>query len=70
MINNNLDDILKKRRITQEAIATKIGINRSQMNRIINCKCVPSLRTAMDIASFLNIKVEDIWSKPATQGKA
>lgn len=47
--------------ITQEELATKIGVTRKTINTIENGKFVPSTILAIRLAKFFEIKVEELF---------
>jgi putative transcriptional regulator len=47
--------------LTQEELATKIGVTRKTINTIENGKYVPSTILAIRLARFFGIKVEDLF---------
>ena len=47
--------------ITQEELASKIGVTRKTINTIENGKYVPSTILAIRIARFFEIKVEELF---------
>jgi putative transcriptional regulator len=47
--------------ITQEVLASEIGVTRKTINTIENGKFVPSTILAIRLARFFNIKVEELF---------
>jgi putative transcriptional regulator len=47
--------------LTQEELATKIGVTRKTINTIENGKFVPSTILAIRLARFFEIKVEELF---------
>jgi putative transcriptional regulator len=47
--------------ITQDELASKIGVTRKTINTIENGKFVPSTVLAIRLARFFEIKVEDLF---------
>lgn len=47
--------------LTQEELATKIGVTRKTINTIENGKFVPSTILAIKLARFFEIKVEELF---------
>jgi len=47
--------------ITQEALATEIGVTRKTINTIENGKFVPSTILAIKLANFFEITVEELF---------
>jgi putative transcriptional regulator len=50
-----------KRDLTQEELASKIGVTRKTINTIENGKFVPSTILAIRLARFFEIKVEELF---------
>ncbi len=49
------------RNLTQEELASKIGVTRKTINTIENGKFVPSTILAIRLARFFEIKVEELF---------
>ena len=47
--------------VTQEELATKIGVTRKTINTIENGKFVPSTILAIRLARYFEIKVEELF---------
>lgn len=47
--------------VTQDELASKIGVTRKTINTIENGKFVPSTILAMRLAKFFEIKVEELF---------
>ncbi len=47
--------------LTQEELATHIGVTRKTINTIENCKFIPSTVLAIRLARFFEIKVEELF---------
>lgn len=47
--------------ITQEELASKIGVTRKTINTIETCKFVPSTILAIRLARFFEVKVEELF---------
>ena len=54
--------IRKEKGLTQEEIARNTGINRSYYGLIENGNRNPSLKVAIRIAGFLNVKLKEIFT--------
>jgi putative transcriptional regulator len=50
------------RNITQEELATQIGVTRKTINTIETSKFVPSTILAIKLARFFEIKVEELFT--------
>lgn len=65
MENFELQNQIKVQRaiknLTQEELATKIGVTRKTINTIENGKFVPSTILAIRLARFFEIKVEELF---------
>jgi DNA-binding XRE family transcriptional regulator len=59
MIKNNLKDVCKKQNITFYGLSKGIGISPSTVYKYK--KVVPCLETAIIIANFLKIPINEIW---------
>jgi putative transcriptional regulator len=66
MGNQELSNQIKVQRamknITQEELATHIGVTRKTINTIETGKFVPSTILAIKLARFFEIKVEELFS--------
>lgn len=51
----------KKRRMSQAELAEKVGVRRETIGRLEKGKYNPSLKLAMDIATALKAKVDDLF---------
>lgn len=47
--------------LTQEGLATKLGVTRATINSIENGKYDPSLKLAFQIAQFFKVNIEDVF---------
>ena len=65
MENNELKNHIKVQRaiknLTQEELASKIGVTRKTINTIENGKFIPSTVLAIRLARFFEIRVEDLF---------
>ena len=55
-----LEEILTERGLKKSYVAKKVGISNSAMSNILKGG-MPHLDTALRIARFLGLKIEDIW---------
>lgn len=60
-MKNRLKVLRAERNMTQEDLATIIGVSRQTINAIEKEKFDPSLPTAFRIASLFNLQIEDIF---------
>ena len=60
-MRNKLAVIRKENRITQEELATAVGVTRQTVYAIEKGKFVPTVVTAIKIAQFFGLTVEDIF---------
>lgn len=56
-----IKDLRKKKDLTQEDLAAKLGISRQSLISLEQSKSLPSLGLAMEIADFFEREVEDIF---------
>ena len=69
-IKNRLKEILNEKNISQNQLVEKTGLGKSAISNIINNKQNATLETALDIAKYLNVSVEDIFYKQKSQNEA
>ncbi|MFD0869468.1 DNA-binding transcriptional repressor PuuR [Chlamydia abortus] len=60
-MKNNIRDIRKTMRISQEELANKCGVTRQTINAIENDKYDPSLSLAFKLAIHLGTKVDQLF---------
>ncbi|MCM3567888.1 helix-turn-helix transcriptional regulator [Neobacillus mesonae] len=62
-----LNEILKKKKMSQVELALKLGMKKQQINAYANNETTMSYKTAKNIAFQLNVQMEDlydfIWSE-------
>ncbi|MDH4419969.1 helix-turn-helix transcriptional regulator [Bacillus cereus] len=58
---NNINNLRKEKGITQEDLASKVGITRAYLSNLENGKHKPSLNVALKIANILESTVEKIF---------
>ena len=63
-LNNRLKVLRAERNLTQENLATLIGVTRKTINTIERAVYVPSTELALKLAHALDVPVEDIFSLP------
>lgn len=61
-IHSTLHLIRKERRLTQEQVASQVGVTRQTIIAIEKGDYTPSVYLALALAAFFNIKVEEIFS--------
>ncbi len=54
---------------TQEELANSIGVSRQTIHAIERNKFVPSVQTALKLADYFNLKVEELFQLEEKQGK-
>lgn len=62
-----LADILDKRRMTQQDLADKTGLNKQEISDYIHKRKCMSLRTARTIAKALNCYMDDLYEWISTK---
>jgi putative transcriptional regulator len=60
-MKNNIKELRKQLKLTQEEIAEKVGVTRQTMNAIENNKYSPTLELAMQLALIFNKSVEEVF---------
>lgn len=61
-LGNRLKVLRAERDLTQEALAEAVGVTRKSINAIEKKRMVPSVVTALKLASVLGVPVEEIFS--------
>lgn len=61
MLVNSLRDIRTRKEIPQNILAESVGVSRQTIHAIETGKYIPSVELCLKIASFLGLKVEDIF---------
>ena len=61
---NNLEEIRKMAKLTQEELSVKAEVSRKSINAIENGVYVPSTVLALKISKTLNCNVEDLFKLP------
>ena len=61
VFKNRLKVLRAEKNITQDVLADSIGVTRKTINTIETGKFVPTAITALKIAAFFNVKVEDVF---------
>ncbi len=60
-MKNNINEIIRKKNMTQGHLALKVGVKREYLNRIINRKITPSVSLGIRIAKALKVPVEELF---------
>ena len=60
-IANGLKELRAKRKLTQEELATAVGVTRATINYIENEEYRPSLELAFLLARFFGKRIEEIF---------
>jgi putative transcriptional regulator len=60
-VNNNINQIIRQRKMTQADLAKMVGVKREYINRIINRKVTPTVPLGMRIARALEVPMEDLF---------
>ncbi len=63
-LKNNLAEIRKSARLTQQKLSERAEVSRKSINAIENGIYVPSTVLSLKIAKTLNCKVEDLFKLP------
>ena len=53
--------LMKKKRITQKALAEKTGVGQPAISNMVNRRCRPQQRTVARFAEALEVSVEELW---------
>jgi putative transcriptional regulator len=61
-LHNRVGEIRNQIGFPQMALADRVGIHRSHLHRIELGEVVPSVVVALQIARYLNVAIEDIFS--------
>ena len=62
-IVNKVREKRKEQHLTQEDLANKVGVTRKTILSLEKGSYIPSLLLAMDLASALNIKIDQLFFK-------
>ena len=60
-LHNRLKEIRNTRQLTQADLAEMVGVSRKTINTVENGIFVPSTVLALNLATALNLRVEDIF---------
>ena len=61
VLKNNLPKIRREKRISQEKLASMVGVSRNTISSIETLQFVPTAKLALLIAIALDLKFEDIF---------
>lgn len=61
VLKNNLPKIRHEKRISQEKLASMVGVSRNTISSIETLQFVPTAKLALLIAIALDLKFEDIF---------
>ncbi|MCB0730518.1 MAG: helix-turn-helix transcriptional regulator [Ignavibacteriae bacterium] len=60
-LNNRLKVLRAEKNVTQEELGNACGLSRQSINAIEKGKYVPTIVSALKIAKYFNVSVEDIF---------
>jgi putative transcriptional regulator len=60
-MNNQLAKIREQKQITQQELASAVGVSRNHISKIENGKYTGSIRVLSRIAKELDVKMDDIF---------
>jgi putative transcriptional regulator len=60
-LNNRIKDLRKKNGITQEDLASTVGVTRQTIISLENGKYNASLQLAYNIAKYFKVTIEDVF---------
>lgn len=69
MLSNNLKSIRKSRKITQEALASKLNVTRQTISKWENGQSVPDAESLTQIAEILEISVQELLGEEVKENK-
>lgn len=61
-LDNRLEELRKRQRLTQEELANKLEVSRQTISSIENGRYNPSLLLAFRIADVFSVKIEEIFN--------
>lgn len=61
LLGNHLTRLCFECQLTDEALASRAGISRAQLNRIRNGRAIPRVKTAIAIAAAMRCRVRDAF---------
>ncbi len=60
-LHNRLKSFRSEREMTQEALASAVGVTRQTIIAIEHEKFVPSVKLALELARALNVRIDDLF---------
>ena len=60
-MNNNIDRVIREKRMTQTELARLVGVKREYINRIIHRKITPTIPLGLRIAHVLEVSMEELF---------
>lgn len=60
-LNNRLKVLRAEKNVTQEELGNACGLSRQSINAIEKGKYVPTIVSALKIAKYFNVRLEDIF---------
>lgn len=69
MLSANLKSIRKSRKITQEALASKLNVTRQTISKWENGQSVPDAESLTQIAELLDISVQELLGEEVKENK-
>tara|TARA_B100001059_G_scaffold160873_1_gene160415 strand:+ start:194 stop:394 length:201 start_codon:yes stop_codon:yes gene_type:complete len=61
ILKNNLKEVRQKKSLTQEELASNVGVSRQTIISIERYRYKPSLELAMKISKQFNIRIENLF---------
>lgn len=62
ILENSVQKVRKEKGVTQEQLAEAVGVTRQTIISIEKGNYVPSVLLAMKIASYFNLKIENLFT--------
>ncbi len=66
-LNDNIKYLRTKKGISQQALANKVGIDRSTISRIETNEIETTIDNALKIADYFNVSIKDLTTKDLTK---
>jgi putative transcriptional regulator len=61
VLQNNVEDLRKKKKVTQEELGNAVGVTRQTIIAIEKGNYIPSLLLALNIAKYFKLSIEEIF---------
>jgi len=61
LMENNINRVIRQKKMTQVMLANMVGVKREYLNRIINKKITPTVPLGMRIAKSLDVLMEELF---------